>query len=221
MTQPFLTIVTRACDRPYFLNRNIESVEMQTDQDIEQIFIVDKERKGRHWANCEFRHHTHRIDGKYVFILDDDCRLKSKYFVQKVREGAESDPDVIMVQTSRPQIKPKKLPKDDVWGSFNNIRIHSTNCLCYVVRQDMWVKYVYGFAKPAAGDWHFLKELLAYSRADKFAWVEGVFSETMQLGRGKKFELKQNIEGWWEKTVEEHGIEDLGEGDRRLRLWKK
>lgn len=222
--RPFLTIVTRACDRPYFLRRNINSVKMQTNKSIEQVFIVDKERLGRYHANQSFRHNTHRIDGDYVFILDDDCRLKDKYFVQKVFEGvqnSDSPPDVVMVQTSRPQIRPKKLPKPDVWKNFHNIRIHSTNCLCYVVRRDMWVEYVYGFAKPAAGDWHFLKELVRNSSAEKFAWVEGVFSETMQLGRGKKFELKQNIVGWWEDAVEEHGIVNLGDGDWRLRLWRK
>ena len=218
--RPFLTIVTRCCDRPWHLNRNIESIEQQIDKDIEQIYIVDEDRKGRYWANQEFRNHTHRIDGKYVFIIDDDCRLINKEFVLKLKEGAVGDPHVIMVQTSRPQIRPKKLPKDDVWGHFNNIRLHSTNCLCYVVRREMWQKYVYAFGTPAAGDWHFLKELLANSSGDKFAWVPGVFSETMQLGRGKKFELKQNIEGWWMKTVAEHRIEDVGDGDWRLRLWR-
>lgn len=222
--RPFLTIVTRCCDRPRFLRRNINSIKIQTNQSIEQVFIVDKERLGRYHANQSFRYNTHRIDGEYVFIIDDDCRLKDKLFVQKVYDGVQAcdnAPDIVMVQTSRPQIKPKRLPKDDVWGNFHNIRIHSTNCLCYVVRRDIWVKYAYGFGKPAAGDWHFLKEIWRNSSADKFIWVPGIFSETMQLGRGKKFELKQNIVGWWEDIVAEFGIVDLGEGDWRLRLWRR
>ena len=215
MTSPFLSIVTRCCRRPDFLTRNIASIKGQTDQDVEQVYIVDKDQRGRYWANQEFANHVHRVDGEYVFILDDDCRLTSYEFVAKVREGSKSNPDVIMVQTSRPQLKPRKLPRDDVWGKYAELHIHTTNCLCYVIKHDIWTHFIVEYGYPSAGDWHFLQAVIR--NTSDFVWVEGVMSETMQLGRGHKFEKCEKE--WWGGVVGEQGIEDVGDGDWRLRLW--
>ncbi|MHA2069645.1 MAG: glycosyltransferase family 2 protein, partial [Candidatus Thorarchaeota archaeon] len=71
----FLTIVTRCCQRPKMLSENIQSVIDQTCHDVEQVFIVDHTRQGIHVADRALALNKDRVEGEYVYILDDDCQL--------------------------------------------------------------------------------------------------------------------------------------------------
>jgi len=214
---PFLTIVTRCCRRPLLLTNNVFSVLGQNDRDLEQIFVVDKHKRGVYWANRNLAEQVHRIAGEWVYILDDDCRLTSPGFVTLLKDAARQEPDVIMVKSSRPQIAPHTLPKADVWGHADRFRAACCNCLCYAVRADLWREHISAFGRAAGGDWGFLEKLLYHNV--KFAWADKVVAQTQQLGRGKLFE--DCGKSWFADFVNSFGVELLNASDDwRLQLYR-
>lgn len=210
----FLTVVTRCCRRPQSLSENIASIEMQTDHDVEQIFIVDRQRKGMKEANQSLALNADRVDGDYVYILDDDCIVIDPYFVEKVKEVAGDD--VIMVKSMRPPGPPSRQSLvPTVWEG--TLRHGTCNCLCYVVRSGLWKEYIERYGTKCGGDWAFLRRVLGAKPA--MYWLDEIVADARQLGRGKLFETAED--GWFERVAEEHNLENLGEGDWRLRLWMR
>jgi hypothetical protein len=199
------------------LTLNVQSVLAQTDHDIEQIFIVDNDQIGVPAANKSLALNKHRVEGDYVYILDDDTRLLDRGFVARLKLVAESKPDVIMVKSSRPQFAPHVLPKADIWRNPEQLRVASTNCLCYVIRQQMWLDHIGAFSIPAAGDWHFLYRLKR--RGAAFAWLDLVVAETQQLGRGRLFEKCGR--DWFQQVARKFGFEEVEPGDWRLSLYTR
>jgi len=220
MTGPFLTVVTRCCRRPKMLAENIASVKAQTCHDVEQVFIVDRERKGIQAADRALNENKHRVAGQYVYILDDDCMLLDPDFVASVRKVVEAEaPDVVMVKSRRPPGKPSMqpiVPTKAVWGG--KPRHGSTNCLCYVIRAELWKEYIYMFGKkPWGGDWWFLEAVL--KTKPSMYWLDRIVADCRQLGRGKIFE--QVKLGWFERVAKKQGVAKLGQDDWRLRLWMR
>lgn len=194
------------------LTLNVQSVLTQTDRDVEQIFIVDYDQVGVLVANKSLALNKHRVEGDYVYILDDDTRLLNKRFVARLKPVVESSPDVIMVKSSRPQFAPHVLPKPHVWNCPDRLALGSTNCLCYVVRRQMWMDYIKAFGEPAAGDWWFLKRLK--SRGATFAWIDLIVAETQQLGRGRLFEKCGR--DWFQQIAQELELTEVEPNDWRL-----
>jgi len=217
----FLTIVTRTCQRPQFLKENIHSVKSQTVQELEQIFIVDRQKKGIQQADKSFVENRHRIDGEYVMILDDDCWLIDDRFVEKTLAYVHDNeyPVLLLFRSKRPAGPPSAetvFPTRAVWGKTP---LHqTTNCLCYMVKAPVWKDKIEHFGiKPWGGDWWFLESVL--SAGHKPNWLDtGPMAESRQLGRGKLFE--QAAPGWFEKVATQEGLADLGKDDWRLQLWK-
>lgn len=200
------------------LKKGILSVMEQTDQDIEHIFLVDREKVGIWEANQVMDRFKDQADGQYVYILDDDCRLIEPAFVATLRDFCEKNdfPDVIMVRSVRRQLAPPLLPKPHVWGDHEALRISTTNSLCYVAKNALWKEHIYRYGQKAAGDWFFLKSMR--DSGASFGWLDLCVAETMQLGRGVRFE---DVEGdWFGPVAQEFGIEEVARDDWRLRLWQ-
>ncbi|MHA1961886.1 MAG: hypothetical protein ACW99U_16890 [Candidatus Thorarchaeota archaeon] len=222
MASSFLTVVTRTCDRPKMLGENIESVKMQTDQDIEQIFIVDRQKKGVVAADKVFIKHIDRVDGDYAIILDDDCWLTTNTYVERLRAFIENNnfPNIVLFRSTRPAGPPSSqtvFPTEEVWGKRP---LHqTTNCLCYIVKSVLWKRWIEYFGiKPHGGDWWFLDALINKDNND-FLWMESEpLAESRQLGRGRLFENAKP--GWFEQVAKEQGLVNLGKDDWRLQLWK-
>lgn len=212
MTNPFLTIVTRSCQRPKMLIKNILSVKSQTDKDIEQIFIVDNQRRGVLWANKQFHANIHRVNGDYVYMLDDDCRLINNSFVAQLRKATKNKPEIIMVHTRRPQLAPKELPRQIHWKKRNLLKLGSTNGLCYVTRSDIWKAHTQRYFINATGDWQFLRGMVT-NKKYKMIWLDLFVAETQQLGRGKLFEV--NGGSWFSPIVKRFGIKNVGTKDKQ------
>lgn len=220
MKQPFMTFVTRCCRRPVMLTENIQSVKAQTCRDLEQIFIVDRERKSIQVADRALDKFKNRVDGQYVYILDDDGFLTDPDFVTSVHEVVEVNaPDVIMVKSKRPPGKPSYqsiVPTKAVWGG--KPRHGSTNPFCYVIRAELWKRHIYMFGvKPWGGDWWFLEDVL--KTKPSVYWLDRIVADCRQLGRGKIFE--QVKPGWFERVAKAQGLTNLGQDDWRLRLWMR
>jgi hypothetical protein len=209
-----LTIVTRACRRPVMLGVNIDSVLAQTDRDIEQVFIVDNDRRGVARANAQLDLNRERADGSYVYILDDDTRLINREFVAHLRKVVVDRPHVVMVRSRRPQMSRDELPT--AWGRRDWLKKKTTNCLCYVVRGDWYREHIVGFNEKVCGDWHFLNRLLEHDA--RLVWLDHFVGETQQLGRGKKFEKCKP--DWFRQVARKYGIQEVAPGDWRLRLWQ-
>jgi hypothetical protein len=200
----------------------IQSIKRQTDNDCEQIFIVDRERKGIQQADKSFVNHTHRVDGDFCYIVDDDCWLIDDRFVERTKAFIQTNnyPVLTMIRSKRPPGPPTNLtvfPTKEVWGKTP--KHQTTNCLCYIVRSDIWKKNIGYFGiRDWGGDWTFLARMLELGH--KPYWLDSEpLAESRQLGRGKLFEPA--TKGWFERVATQEGLECLGGDDWRLRAWKK
>lgn len=216
----FLTIVTRCCQRPKMLGENIQSVINQSCHDVEQIFIVDHSRQGIQKADRALALNKGRVDGEWVYIMDDDCQLLDNHFIETAKDiGQESQLDIIMVKSRRPPGPPSRqsiVPTPNVWGGV--LRHGSCNCLCYVMRNHLWKKHIHHFGrKPWGGDWWFLSAVLDTS--PRMYWIDRIVADARQLGRGKKFETESK--DWFLPIAEQYNLEEVEKGDWRLRLWTK
>lgn len=220
VVKPFLSIVTRTCMRKKFLTENIQSVKAQTCQDIEQVFIVDRARKGIQWADRSFVANRNRVNGEYSYIIDDDCWLIDNAFVERTKKFIEKNnyPQLIMFRSRRPAGPPSNqtvFPTKEVWGKIP--KHQTTNCLCYMVKTPLWKKNIHYFGIRAwGGDWVFLESLL--KEGHKIHWLDTEpMAESHQLGRGRLFE---NVEkGWFEQVAKNEGLVNLGDDDWRLQLY--
>ena len=215
MSLPLLTIVTRCCQRPQMLAKNIESVAAQKDNSVEQVFLVDLQRRGRLHANKELRRHPSAIVGDYVYMLDDDCRLIHPRFVERLRNAVKHKPDVVMVKSMRPQLKPYVLPRGK-WGDTKMLQGRMTNCLCYVVKRRVWLKHIVAFGTGVSGAGRFLDAVLKSNPT--VIWLDVVAAETLQLGRDKDNSFERVTADWWERVVAMYRIEKF-DGDWRIRHW--
>lgn len=217
---PFLTIVTRTCMRPNFLQDNIRSVKEQICRDLEQIFIVDRIKNGIQWADRSLADNKDRVIGDWSMILDDDCWLINNRFVEHLKDFTEQNPEanVIMFKSKRPKGPPSNetiFPAKHIWGKMP---VHgTTNCLCYATKTQVWKKRIEYFGiKPWGGDWHFLERLI--QDGYELFWLDELMAESRQLGRGKLFESAKK--GWFEQVARQEGLVNLGKDDWRLCLWK-
>lgn len=211
---PLLTFITRACRRPKMLSVCIRSVIAQTDPDWEQVFIPDLQQRGLVWANNAMAHNAHRVQGDWVFHLDDDCKLIEPRFVERARAHLEKHPhsEVIMAKTRRPQLATKVLPHPDVWGRKTAALLRKANGMCHIVRADVWRTCIPALGGGGGGAGRFIASLI--NTGAEFSWLDMIGSETQQLGRGKKFETVRG--DWWSKTIKRFGIQETEPSGWRL-----
>jgi len=192
------------------LSRNIESVRAQTSKDWEQLFIVDsKGDNGIPWANEQLSRFKSYIQGEWVFILDDDCRLTDFEFVSSVRDALVPRADMVMVRTRRPQLKPSLLPPDGKWGMENREKLEKhegihVNCLTYVVRRGLWLNTIHEF-KGHSGARTFFQAVMRVK--PHIVWLDRVMSTTQQLGRGKNFEECEPR--WFDRIAKEYDLKKV------------
>jgi hypothetical protein len=202
----------------------------QTCGDWEQVFIVDK--IGRHaegnvlWANRQFEANAHRVDGDYVFPLDDDGMMIDDSFVDRLRVAvvAWSGPEVFLVQTLSPSKASgggiRLLPEPAMWnldweGGQRPDR-WSGNGYCLVTRSDIWKATVGAYhrhGEPTGGDWHFMTALI--NSGCQFVRLDVCATRSMSRGKGRKFESACPPD-WFERTAARLGIAQVAPGDWRL-----
>jgi len=195
----------------------MQSVQAQTCGDWEHVIIYDAKRAGIQRADRALGTHKGAVRGRYVYILDDDCRMLDEGFVAGIKAVAESggtQPDLVMVKTRRPAGPPSNetiFPAAGVWGYTP--KHGTTNCLCYVARSALWQKHIDEFGrKPWGGDWWFLAAMLP--DVVLTVWLPLLVSESRQLGRGKLFETDQ--QGWLEPLAERYGFAY----EKRADVWR-
>lgn len=183
--QPFMTIVTRTCRRPEAFARNCESVEAQTDQDIQHLVLVDRIGRGIHLANKRFHTHRNFVRGEWVYILDDDNYLVDPTFVAEIRRiSSELDPELIMVKGQWPH----ELVLPEVWKSSRVPPLCGVDAGNFVVRVDPWKTHIHLFGLDERGGDHRVLKSLFDSRL-RIHWFDRIVFCVPQVGKGKLFEV--------------------------------
>lgn len=183
---PFLSIITRVYKRPVGLSANKASIVSLTDKDVEQIFITDHIGVGMLEANRSFSKSEVKclIDGEYVFLLDDDDFIVNKNMVNELKKiHSQFNPDVIFFRMIiKNNMNNNYYPTDkDCWGIRPVIaRIGGS---CFVVKKEIYMKYIHHFALPRCGDFAFINEV--FNSGASCYWHNVLMCETGKVSRGK------------------------------------
>jgi hypothetical protein len=180
----FLTIITRCFKRPNGLSKNQSSIAELSDQDFEQIFITDSEGVGLAEANKSFGFVNDLIEGKYVFLLDDDDFITNPEMISELKKiSDEYDPDVIFFRmTIKNNQNGNYYPTTELcWG--NKPIIARIGGSCFVVKSEVYKKFIHHFAKPRCGDFYFIEAV--FNSGAKVYWHDVKMCETGKVSRGK------------------------------------
>lgn len=170
-------------DRPNMLKTCIESVQAQTDNDYEHIFIrTDRTKKGYgKWnANRSFAI-VKVIPAKYAMVLDDDDMLIKPNFVKLFKRVIEQhrDPEIVffkgIVHSLGVLPRPGYWKRPPVYGQIASF--------CDAVRTDVWLKHIPVFGKrELGGDFCFISA--CYQNTKRHIWWDTVVART-QKGPGR------------------------------------
>jgi hypothetical protein len=197
----------------------------QSCHDLEQLFIVDRKQRGLGWANACFHHYRERVEGRYVYMLDDDNYLIDRHFVEKVKDKAEQKnyPHVILVRARRSfdsgRLQPPPKVWDLDWEAGERPDFWTGNGRCVVVRSDWWKKYVHVYSGgkdkefKTGGDWHFITTLI--NKGARFVKLHIVASDAQQRGWGSKFQCPR-YEDYFRPIARKYHV---GQG-QKLRLYE-
>lgn len=183
--KPFMTIVTRTCRRPKAFARNCESVDMQTDQDIQHLILVDRAGRGIREANRRFNARKDLVEGEWVYILDDDNYLIDPTFVAEIRRiSNERAAELIMVKGRWPN--GLILPKP--WNRRKVPHLCKVDSANFVVKVDPWRSCIHLFGVDERGGDHRVLAAL-FDRGLKVHWFDRIVFQVSQVGKGKIFEV--------------------------------
>lgn len=182
--KPFLSIITRKYKRPNGFSRNQESIASLADNDCEQIFITDHCGLGLLSANTSFGNEEVRelVTGKYVFLLDDDDFIIEPNFIGLLKGAAETDRDVIFFRMNIIGGPNGDLyPTPETWGCTP--KVAHIGGSCFVVKRELYLKYIHEFALPRMGDFAFVKSI--WESGVSVKWLDSIMCQTGQISRGK------------------------------------
>jgi hypothetical protein len=185
---PFLTIVTGTYRRPIMLRRNMASVQAQSDQDVEQVFLEGDDQSGIDGFHRRLAENQERYRGQYIYILPDDDLLVDLEFVGGLRTIVEEwDPDVIMVKANK--LRLGILPDAMTWGQWPVLG--HVDILNYVVCAPLWKRFSASFAKrdhpyydgAYAGDFSFIYDV--FSTNPRVLWWDRVVARSQRISHGR------------------------------------
>ena len=167
---PLISIITRSCGKSDKLRLNRDSLQQQTDPDFEQIIVEDAGMKGYLWANTQIFQIADRLNGQYVYVLDDDDCLIDNDFIKKLKyliEAQIAAPEVIICKG---YIDFKLFPT--IWSQpIARGQIGSPN---FIVRNDIFQKNAIHWIHDRAGDFNFISS--CGSHEDFLWWNEIIFN---------------------------------------------
>jgi hypothetical protein len=182
---PFLSIITRRYKRPVGLARNRESVLDQTDMDLEQIYITDNAGMGLLSANKSFGNPEVKmlIEGNYVYLLDDDDYITNPDMVKELKLIVlQHNPDVIFFRMIiKNNMNGNYYPTAICWK--DRPMIAHIGGSCFVVKREIYMKFIHEFAKPRCGDFYFIDAV--FRSGAKCYWHDVLMAETGKVSRGQ------------------------------------
>lgn len=177
--RPFMSIVTRKHpNRPVMFQQNLDSVNIQTDQDFEHIILRDDVGIGSAKANMMFYWNRDQVSGDYVFMLDDDDVLTEPTFVEDMKKiVASGDYDVIMI---RMILNGELYPTSTVWKK-QPVKNHigTSN---FIIKNSIWKDHIRNFLPMQTGDYNFIKTV--FESKPSVIWVDKIYSKTLRVSCG-------------------------------------
>jgi hypothetical protein len=174
----FLSVVTRCHPhRPTMLDRNQESLEMQTDQDYEHVLIKDTEGRGVPWANAQLQYAE--VTGEYVLVLDDDDMLTDPHAIATLKTAAANGPALIIFKADHGPLG--ILPSRAVWEQ-RPVSGHIGSC-DFITRRDVWREHISAFDKPECGDYAFLKSAWGDGGL-QVVWLDATLAGVQRVSKG-------------------------------------
>jgi hypothetical protein len=152
------------------LEQNQRSLQHQTDPDFEQIVITDNEDRGYLWANSQIAKLTEKLQGQYVYILDDDDKLVCDTFIEDFKSliiNCKIRPMVVICKGYyiENKIFPKFWQTEPIRGQIGspNFIVDKT---VFHDRKHMW-------QQKRAGDYFFIKSCWD-ANPDWFFWWDQI-----------------------------------------------
>lgn len=134
---------------------------MQTDPDFEQIIIVDNDGHGVHWANKQISELCGKLNGDYVYILDDDDFIVCENFIKEFKLFIKKSCDIIIVKG---WIHEKEFPK--TWQAPpERGKIAAPN---FIAKRNIFDKYCQYWDIEKRGDFNFINAV--YQNSHLFQW---------------------------------------------------
>lgn len=177
--RPFLSIVTRHYyKRVEWFEHNKMTVNAQDDKDFEHVILEDNIGIGSHKANLMFAQNKDKINGEYVFMLDDDDFLTTNDFVSDIKKIAEENdyPAVIFVQMT---LGGRLIPSELSWKT-EKMEMNHIGTSCFVMRSDWWLDNIDHFTDLQTGDFNFINTV--YNKKPTVYWQEKIYSEVNNIG---------------------------------------
>ena len=174
--RPFLSVVTRCYKRPEMLAANVASLEEQTDQDYEQLFIVDEVGRGVGWANQALA--GAEPAGDYVMVLDDDDMLTNYRAIELLKLATADQPEIVIFKADHARLG--ILPRPTVWGK-RPIRGSIGSC-DFISRRDVWDKHITAFGTMACGDYNYLRSV--WQDGPEVIWLDELLASVQRISRG-------------------------------------
>ena len=176
----FLTIITRTFNqRPFGLQRCVDSVKAHNYGDIQHLVVVDSVGRGLGWSFTNLKNVAPSVLGEYVMLLDDDDYLTCANFVDILSNVTSSNPEVIIVRMDMGD--GRVLPGESNWGSEPVLGAIAVSC--YIVRRDVWLEHVGDFVDAYDSDFRFIDAV--YKHGHQFEWLPVIASRVGNVSHGQ------------------------------------
>lgn len=174
---PFLSVITRCYKRPEMLRNNTASLDAQTDQDFQQIFLYDHIGRGVGWANKSLE--SAQPAGDYVMVLDDDDMLINAHAIELLKAAARHEPALVIFKAHHGRLG--VLPRPTVWGK-RPIRGSIGSC-DFISRRDVWSKHIAAFGAERCGDYYYLKSV--WQDKPEVVWLNEQLASVQRISQGQ------------------------------------
>jgi hypothetical protein len=160
---------------------------MQTDPDFEHIMLIDEEGRGVHWANSQIADLAGKLQGDYIYILDDDDFIICETFIEELKRKIDSlmpilEPEVFVVKG---WIHEKEYPRN--WHAQpERGKIAAPN---FIVRRDIFDKHCEFWNIEKRGDFNFINAVWQYNWTFEW-WDRFIFYASPSAG---KTEQQKNV----------------------------
>ena len=175
---PFLSVVTRCYKRPAMLAKNMASLEVQSEPDYEQLFIVDDEGQGIGWANRALA--TVDPTSDYVMVLDDDDMLINDRAIGLLMDAVMIDyPHLVIYRAEHGELG--VLPDELTWNK-RPLKGHIGSC-DFITRRDVWKEHIHQFGIDEGGDYAFLHAI--WRDNPRTVWLDELLARTQRRSNGR------------------------------------
>jgi hypothetical protein len=145
--------------------------------------IHDNKGYGLHWANKQISNLKNKLNGQYIYVLDDDDHLLCNNFIEELKAlivNLNGSPRGLII--CKGFISNKEFPT--VWkqGTPKRGQICASNM---IVKNDIFNKHAMHWDESKAGDWFFFKSIWKNS-LNAFWWNKVVFQAYPSSGLTEK-----------------------------------